>query len=886
MFLDVRARAIFAVLYSFLNKLHEHMVIFGDAVLAKLRFSLHAAKRMWDRALTQAACCAGALSSWLHTCRVAISFSMTCTILRLLVASLFISNTVDPVCAHVLDVLQCASLRVFQALRSTLSGCFQVTVEKARHVVETLTRWCCQGCVAVRALFQEMRHVVAPSCTYVCRSLHGAAQNALRGTLSLSNRMMTSVAHLIEVLVCWCKQTCRQTYRSISRIAFSCTFWVWHSLRAATQATSAFSRTCLSLVRRAASTLWQHCNIIFGWIDKQAATAGIYADFLWHSISSSVCLACTHVHGSLHDAWLQILSAGSRVMKEVTHHLIEFITFWHRQCRDTVLAVVQMSSYVGQNICGIMSPTCSRMWHRLGAATRATFCFLRLHAVDVGTLVCFAMRSTFACGHHMMTETANQAIRVITHWCRKANGAAITMIQMMPHVWQSICYTMAPIRVKSFDFATQVLLSFARNLQIVVNMLCRYFSTMSIHTLQIAKVALQLASRKLVQMGHFIMKALWFLARGVLEVLRCIATTFYNIVYRPRCSVCKTGQAKLRSLCFTCVVDHLVPRCSQCARGWCKIQTRCFSCFIDYYFDNPRCCICRQGFRKLGSHCVTCFLDRHVSRCAVCHRGFQKLGCRCFTCFADSFWSRCNVCRRGYAKIGTKCFKCSKDHVMEYLSNPPRCAVCSRGFAKVGALCLTCFADCFRKRCAACQRGYRKLGSLCVTCYLDQFYSRCDTCHRGYAKIGKHCFKCFRLHLIDLPRCGVCARGYAKFGTRCFTCFKEHYPRCGVCNRGYAKIGSRCFRCSKDHLTDFSRCGVCNRGYAKIGTRCFTCFKEHYPRCGVCHRGYAKIGTRCFGCWKQHITNFPRCGVCQRGYAKVGTRCIACFKENVRARLR
>jgi len=341
------------------------------------------------------------------------------------------------------------------------------------------------------------------------------------------------------------------------------------------------------------------------------------------------------------------------------------------------------------------------------------------------------------------------------------------------------------------------------------------------------------------------------IVRAALYASATLCITVHNIVYRPRCSVCERGCAKLRSLCFTCVGDHLVPRCSDCGVGWCKAQSRCFSCLVDHHLENPRCDTCQRGFKKIGRHCVTCFADQFLNRCAVCHGGYQKLGSLCFTCFADRFWHRCGVCRRGYCKIGNRCLTC-------FSADPPRCSVCCRGYQKIGSFCFTCYLDRFYERCAVCQRGYKKIGPLCLTCQLDRFHSRCGVCHRGYAKIGSRCFTCFRQHLMDFPRCGVCHRGYAKIGSRCFTCFKQHLPRCAVCHRGSAKLGTRCFTCFRQHMTNYPRCGVCQRGYAKVGTRCFTCFKVHIsqslrnpPRCGICQRGYAKIGLRCFTCYRK-----------------------------------
>lgn len=882
-FFDVWARATLAVLASFLNELHTYMTIFGDAVLAKLRFSMHAAKRMWDRALTQATCCAEVLSSWVHTCRDAISFSVARALLHLAVASCCIHNAVAPACTRVCDTLQYARLRVFQALRSALSGCRQVAIEIAHYVAEIVTGWCGRGHAAVSALFLVVtRHVVTP--------FSRAAQEALCSTFSWGKWMLISIVHLIEVIFCWCKQAAyapacavfrmlRHTCPNICRITCLFKSWVGCVRSAATQATLAFVRTFLLHMQLAASTMWQAVIMTSAWVHRHAVTAGDYAELLWHSIHRPVCLVCRHVRGSLHDAGSEILSVGCQVTKEMERRSTEIITFCRTQVCDKVFAVFHDMM---QTICGIMVPICRRMWQMLCVAAQATSRFCWPYIADLGTLVRSAMHAIFAWGHHIVIQTADQMSEVIFRWQRQACGAASAVVQIMFNGWQSLHYVVSLICVRSLTLAKQALLSFFREALAIVVSSYQYISAEGTWI----RVALQSAARAIKKLGDFTIRALWFLAKGILEILRTIATTLYNIVYRPRCSVCKTGQAKLRSLCFTCVVDHLVPRCSQCARGWCKFQTRCLSCSIDHYFDNPRCCVCQRGFKKLGSHCVTCFLDRTFSRCDVCHRGFQKLGCRCFTCIADSLWSRCNVCSRGYCKIGTRCLTCSKDHVIESLRNPPCCAVCSRGHAKLGSLCFTCFADCFHKRCVVCQRGYRKFGGLCVTCYVDQFKSRCDMCHRGYAKIGKRCFTCCKQHY---PRCGVCQRGYAKIGSRCFSCFKDHltdFARCGVCNRGCAKIGTRCFTCYKEH---YPRCGVCQRGYAKIGARCFGCFKHHllnFPRCGVCQRGYAKIGTRCFGCFKQHLTNFPRCGVCQRGYAKVGTRCMTCFKEHVRARLR
>merc|ERR1711939_135843 len=128
--------------------------------------------------------------------------------------------------------------------------------------------------------------------------------------------------------------------------------------------------------------------------------------------------------------------------------------------------------------------------------------------------------------------------------------------------------------------------------------------------LYLVRFTMQMVYKSLAWVLRMLWNFLCFLARSCMEILITFKMTMYNVVYRPRCSVCERGCAKLRSLCFTCVGDHLVPRCSDCGRGWCKIQSRCFSCSVDYYFPNARCDICNRGYKKIGSRCFTCTLDR------------------------------------------------------------------------------------------------------------------------------------------------------------------------------------------------------------------------------------------------------------------------------------
>lgn len=395
----------------------------------------------------------------------------------------------------------------------------------------------------------------------------------------------------------------------------------------------------------------------------------------------------------------------------------------------------------------------------------------------------------------------------------------------------------------------------------------------------------------LYRVADMIWRCVCFFARCLMELVHTFAITVRNITFRPRCSVCERGCAKVRSLCFTCAVDHLVPRCSDCGHGWCKIQSRCFSCFIDHYFEDPRCAVCSRGFKKFGSRCTTCFLDRFFCRCASCERGYQKFGRLCTTCFVDRFVSRCGVCGGGYGKFGGLCLTCFIQQVKTYLRNPPRCGVCGEGFSKIGSRCVTCSVDQYLGRCVACHQGYQKFGGLCASCYLNSF-QRCRVCQVGSAKIGTRCFSCLRAHVVDYirnpPKCSLCHQGCQKIGERCLTCYVDSFlHRCIVCKRGYQKLGNLCTSCYVDRCC--CRCGVCQQGYAKFGTRCFSCFKAHifhFPRCGVCQRGSAKIGTRCFTCFKAHMLNYPRCAICHRGSAKVGSRCLTCFKAHIKDMLR
>eukprot|EP00457_Paulinella_chromatophora_P000726 gb/GEZN01000726.1/.p1 GENE.gb/GEZN01000726.1/~~gb/GEZN01000726.1/.p1 ORF type:complete len:1170 (+),score=92.22 gb/GEZN01000726.1/:58-3567(+) len=314
------------------------------------------------------------------------------------------------------------------------------------------------------------------------------------------------------------------------------------------------------------------------------------------------------------------------------------------------------------------------------------------------------------------------------------------------------------------------------------------------------------------------LSALWVTVNLVLSTLYI---TVCNVVYRPRCAVCKRGAAKLRTLCFTCVGDHLVPRCYDCGRGWCKIGSRCFTCFKDYIW--PRCSVCRRGHVKLKQRCWTCLVDLVIPRCSVCGRGWQKLRARCLTCLVDLFIHRCSVCGRGWNKIGSHCFTCYRNHCLSLLSHLsshlyrslrkecmdvvgrlvlrctfPKCVVCHRGYGKVQGLCWTCLVDVYHKRCSDCKRGWSKIGSLCTRCYLSRAFPPCGKCNRGCAKIRMRCFTCYKQYLLHPPPCFVCHVGCAKIAGRCFRCYSKSIldpPKCRFCLRGFQKVGDRCFSC-------------------------------------------------------------------------------------------
>ena len=62
-------------------------------------------------------------------------------------------------------------------------------------------------------------------------------------------------------------------------------------------------------------------------------------------------------------------------------------------------------------------------------------------------------------------------------------------------------------------------------------------------------------------------QGLCWLFNIIFHFLKTVWMVGYNAIFRPQCGVCKRGCAKLRTMCFTCVCDHLVPCGTDCGRG-------------------------------------------------------------------------------------------------------------------------------------------------------------------------------------------------------------------------------------------------------------------------------------------------------------------------------
>eukprot|EP00929_Paragymnodinium_shiwhaense_P063089 TRINITY_DN3153_c0_g1_i4.p1 TRINITY_DN3153_c0_g1~~TRINITY_DN3153_c0_g1_i4.p1 ORF type:complete len:841 (+),score=71.75 TRINITY_DN3153_c0_g1_i4:262-2523(+) len=232
-----------------------------------------------------------------------------------------------------------------------------------------------------------------------------------------------------------------------------------------------------------------------------------------------------------------------------------------------------------------------------------------------------------------------------------AARAVATVLEVICRTWRAACDKV----LRAWNAVQQAIADFVESVrQLVLAGCMRMMAFLSRMTTWV--------SRSLVCLLRVLSRCLWTclcsVAYAIWQFLVTLFLTLRNIVYRPRCTVCERGCAKLRTLCFTCVGDHLVPRCSTCGVGWCKVGPRCFSCLVDYLFELPRCQVCTRGFKKIGSRCATCFVDQFRNRCAICQQGYRKLGSLCFTCQADCHLCRCAGCEQGYRKIGTRCLSC------------------------------------------------------------------------------------------------------------------------------------------------------------------------------------------------------------------------------------
>lgn len=685
----------------------------------------------------------------------------------------------------------------------SVSCAFDRVVKMMSGPLQTMRTWLVKHTDAMLLVFLNMM--------LFCRALIWTAGLLLQ-RIHLMAISWCSRAKLGFLLV---MQDVLTSWHGIQRRMASVCSHAWDSLCTAMQTVSDLLWSLLQALGRATKMVAEPMKTL-----TVAATHAAFglAGRLLHSVLTFVTSVCFRASDGLHVV-MWGMSHLLRTMQQLLGGVITLIAPWCRQLISAVLSTMQ-------RICRIVRMAGACFLDRLSMTVKlvSLLCWTRLQ--ELGCIVIAVVEPvkvflilTFT---PMMCATFGHAKSVLHNmYSLMASGGALA--------WYQIC---------------TVLLNLS------------YSVSKVLHTFGSAvKKVLAFTAQSVSWLVRSIRRGVSCLANTILLILTTVLITAYNIVCRPRCSVCKRGCAKLRSLCFTCVGDHLVPRCSDCGLGWCKVGTRCFSCLAEHRF--LRCGVCKRGFQKIGTRCITCFADQFLHRCAACQRGYQKLGTSfCITCLADRLFCRCGVCRRGFCKIGTRCFSCLCAHLVNYCSQPPRCTLCSQGYQKVGTFCFSCYLDRFYQRCAVCQQGYAKVGKLCFTCYLDRFSCRCGVCHRGFAKIGSRCFTCFKVHITSFCHCGVCKKGYAKIGTRCFTCFKAH-------------------------VTNFLRCGVCLRGHAKIGTRCFTCFKAYArdllhnpPQCGICHRGSAKIGSRCFTCHRALLWSAPPSGHRAGGKRSPGTKTL------------
>jgi len=706
----------------------------------------------------------------------------------------------DRACSRVASSLCSASTSVCKLSDAALDIFLDISTRVACHSSQMAAR---MSCFIQRGILSVWGRFVEYACTVLGKMLY-----AWTVGLDELGHVSTTAAKSLKALCAAGWQplvaAAQHFYNALS-VAMRC---LWQSVQPTLTSISATSRRCL----RAAS-----CGILHALTIAHQGSART-----WHRMQPTLTWVCASSSDHLHAALRNVRNALCSVLEQCGHASMTVVR--SVKTGSTMLCAQALSA--SERACSHLSALSAVVQSLLPSADSFWSAILRVVAP---------------------LETCSRAVISAVKCGLNTGSAACNMAFGACH---GIRRLLAPSLEKLWDQSKALMNS----------SLVMLHANIVLPLGQVVSYIAQLVSRCFVGCFMFLWKVVCFIASSILDILITLRMTAHNVVYHPRCSVCERGCAKVRSLCFTCVGDHLVPRCSDCGKGWCKLQSRCLSCIVDHHFQSPRCGECAQGFKKIGPNCFTCALDKVCSRCAVCQQGYSKLG-------------------------GSRCFTCLCRPMIDYWRAPPRCVVCSRGYQKVGTSCFTCLADHAWNRCTTCQRGYAKVGTRCFTCFKAHVtdYPRCGVCERGYAKIGTRCFTCVKATLLtDYPKCGVCERGYAKIGTRCFTCFKTtlltDYPRCGVCEMGYAKVGTRCFTCLKAHLTDYPRCGVCQLGYAKVGSRCFTCLKAHladYQRCGMCQVGYAKIGQCCFKCFKAQLTSL-RCGICQRGYAKVGARCLTC----------
>lgn len=752
---------------------------------------------------------------------------------------------------------------------TAISGCF------SKHALKPLSLAMSTTLRFLEDTWKSMLRVVIMAWDYLKDKLHFACELLLQG-LTFAGQCVRSKAELVarslerltrkahHNIVVVGQYVVRQSSWNL-RAAWICLEQMWHLCSRYLAARYANCRDHIYVVSNrtlvALRVASQTCSRAFVTVVVKMAAAWISA----YKVSSAVSKSSITI--------LLVRARGALRMARNTRDYIQKVTAPIYDCfREQVLDPVLNIMQTGLQACCRISTTVVRSMKTWSQT--ALQC-----ALDLGLFAARAMSSTTRhAWQYSESLLASFCARIegflFSAWRLVSSAFSVAFqecFRALAQVFESVYPHVAAILLHLMHHFALALQGFAKvvgdGLLLLQQTMASCIRWIRYGAILITKVAFGLLRTKVFQpvvafarlLMQFLWRALCILGTLVVEIFISIRMTVYNVVYRPRCSVCGRGCAKLRSLCFTCVGDHLVPRCSDCGRGWCKFQARCISCTIDHHFENPRC--------------------------GDCKRGFKKIGLRCFTCAMDQVLSRCVACQRGYKKLGGLCFSCLMKQMIAYLSTPSRCAVCCQGYPKLGKLCFTCFFDQHVGRCCVCQRGFRKVGTRCFTCLFKHFmsslraYPRCAICCRGYQKVGTRCFTCYSDRFLS--RCSVCRRGYAKIGTRCCTCLKAHvmeFPRCGICRIGSAKIGTRCFTCFKVHVTDFPRCGICQIGYAKFGVKCFKCYWEHltnYPRCAICQEGYAKVGHRCFKCFRAHLANL-RCSICQRGYAKIGSRCLTC----------